>query len=169
MSIVFGIRLSILIFFVLSVVNLSLQAQEIIITKERDLDFGMTFAGITQDFIIDLDDPGSAFFTLTGPRNTDIFISFVLPDQLVNNNGTGTIPLTFDDTSAGWSRRENQTPPDGNLFDPAIGTEATIHPGGGGQLGSSFVWLGGVITIDAQQPAGAYSGTATIIVEITGL
>jgi hypothetical protein len=142
----------------------SLRAQELDIAKERDLNFGMTFSGIQQEIIVSLDDPGTAFFRITGPRNARIYISFVLPAHLINNNGPGTIPITFNNTSAGWNRNIS-VPPANNRFDPAMGTTARIHPGGGGPVGTSFVWLGGIITIDAQQPGGAYSGTATIIVE----
>jgi len=164
-----GIRSSIVISCVVIVLSVRLSAQDITVTKERDLSFGMTVAGTTQEFVVNLDDPGSAFFHVTGPRNANVYISFVLPAELQNNNGSGTIPLMFDETSAGWNRRQNQTPPPGNQFDPAVGSDARIHPGGGGQFGSLFVWLGGMISIDAQQPAGAYSETATIIIERTDL
>lgn len=146
-----------------------LRAQDITVIKERDLNFGMVFTGTNQTLIINLEDPGTAFFEITGPRNAEVYISFILPTNLLNNNGNGSIPLFFDDTSAGWHRFAHQTPPGNQQFDPAIGIDARIHPGGGGQIGSMFVWLGGFLTIEAQQPAGAYSGTATIIIERTDI
>lgn len=142
-----------------------LHGQGITVTKERDLSFGIAISGLQQELIVDLEDPGTAFFRITGPRNTNVYISFVLPTHLTNTSGSGTVPIHFDETSAGWNRRSDQTPRPGFRFHPGVGTSARIHP----QQNEIFVWLGGKIEIGAQQPGGNYTATTAIIIERTDL
>lgn len=164
-----GIQFTFLISVLLYLTASPLPAQNITVINERDLSFGTVFSGTQQNLIVNLDDPNSAFFQVTGPQGANVYISFILPANLVNTAGSGTIPLLFNETSAGWNWNVNQTPPGDRIFDPEIGADARLHPGGGQQGGRMYVWLGSIITVDAQQPGGAYSGTATMIVERTDI
>jgi hypothetical protein len=141
------------------------QDEELIVTTERDLVFGTLLSGIGQIRTIELADQETAFFQISGPRRADIYISFLLPASLMRIDGSGSIPLSFNETSAGWSRRVDQVPPGGNQFHPAVGTSAAFNPGNR----IVYVRLGGIITTEPQQPAGQYMSTVTIVVDRTDL
>lgn len=126
--------------------------QPIRVTKTNDLSFGTVFPGLNKT--VGVTDGGAAAFAIQGQAGGNVNLTFTLPSSITS--GGATLPI------ANWTARHSSanSPAAGTDFTPgASATAAAI--GGGGFL---YVFLGATAQPGAGQPAGTYTGTATLTV-----
>jgi hypothetical protein len=95
-------------------------------------------------------DPGAAKFRITGPRNRDVLVTFVLPTVLLS--GATPLAITFGGGSAAWASADQTT--GRTAFDPATGIVIRMPP-----TGNAFIWVGASVGPPSVQPGGTYAGS----------
>lgn len=127
----------------------------------NDLVFGVLAAGTSAN--VGPQDPSAGTLSVTGARGREVSISFILPPQLDDVNGSGaTIPVSFGATD-GVANQVN-SPAGGSVFDPGVGFVGLLEA----LTGNLFVFLGGTVTTQATDAPGDYQGTVTMTVAYTG-
>ena len=126
--------------------------QPITVTKTSDLAFGTIFPGLAKTVAVT--DGGAAAFAIQGQAGGNVNLTFSLPTSITN--GGATLPI------AAWTARRATTnsPSAGTDFTPGAATTSAVLSG----AGNLYVFLGATAQPSAAQPAGSYSGTATMTV-----
>ena len=132
------------------------------VTGTNDLNFGNVTPGtpVTVDKAT-VGDAGE--FSVTGSPAAEVTLDFTLPDSLRTAGGDAmdvvfaTTDASYDDGTGG-----GQTAP-AAVINPLI-TETT-NIGGGGDI---TIWVGGQVDPGPSQTGGAYAGTITLTVTLTG-
>lgn len=123
----------------------------IVVTGQRDLDFGTVTPGVP--VTVSTTDLVSGRFRVRGGNGLTVLATFTLPGSLTN--GAATLPVGA--WTARWSPNAG---PGGTSFNPlSAGTPVTLS--GGGQ---AFLFLGATLAPGVGQPAGAYAATITLSV-----
>lgn len=132
------------------------------VTGTNDLNFGNVAPGTP--VTVAKEDVGAAGeFTIVGAPAAEISLEFTTPDSLRDGMGQAMdIVFTATDASFEDGTGGGQVAPAG-VINPLI-TETT-NIGGGGQM---TVWIGGRVDPTVAQTGGAYSGTITLTVTLTG-
>ena len=126
--------------------------QPINVVGAVNLAFGGVFPGVART--IPVTAAGAGRFDVTGQPSAPVFVSFVLPANLIS--GANTLPIG---TWTGHSNTVNN-PTTGSNFTPSAAlSNATFS--GTGQL---FVFVGATVTPATNQAAGVYNGTIQITV-----
>lgn len=126
--------------------------QPITVTKTNDLAFGTIFPGLAKTVAVT--DGGAAAFSIQGQAGGNVNLTFSLPTSITN--GGATLPLST------WTARRATTnsPSAGTDFTPGAGATSAVLSG----AGHLYVFLGATAQPSSAQPAGSYSGTATMTV-----
>jgi hypothetical protein len=117
----------------------------------ENLEFGTVTRGTTETIAPDATDAGKFVVTEAG---ADFDIDFTLPGSI--EDGANSMTLAHSATSALWSNADDASGATG--FDPNS-TENVAAA-----AGDVYIWLGGELTVAANQPAGNYSGTITLAI-----
>ena len=132
------------------------------VTGTNDLNFGNVTPGTP--VTIDKATVGSAGeFTIVGSPASEVTLDFTLPDSLRAAGGEA-MDIVFVATDASYDDGTGggQVAP-AAVINPLI-TETTNI----GAAGDITVWIGGQVTPGVAQTGGAYSGTVTLTVTLTG-
>lgn len=126
------------------------------VTGVSNLDFGNVFPGVNPTVL--LTDAGAGHFQVVGVLNAEVDVSFSsLPATLTS--GGNSIAISY---SGGWNPAAN--PAAATAFTPASGLTDRLD----GATGEMHVYLGGTLTVPANQPAGLYQATITLDAAYTG-
>lgn len=123
--------------------------------KQEDLTMGVVVAGTSIE-VTHLD-ASAAKFQVTGPRNRDVALTFVLPVAL--SSGGFLLPVEFGPSSAAWASADQTT--GRTTFNPALGTVVRIPA-----TGTIYIWVGAAVGPPQPQPGGAYTGTMQLVVTL---
>jgi len=137
---------------------LPLAAQQNGVTGVRDLGFGIVFPGIAR-VISRTDAVNSGRFDLSGKKNRDVQLTFVLPVVMTGPLGA-TMPLVFGANDAGYSPTQsvgNETV----TWDPRTSQTLTLPNTPNPKVS---VFLGGRVNPAVNQRAGSYTGTVILTV-----
>ena len=121
----------------------------------HSLTFGVLLAGVNKS-VLRTDAINSGQFTVTGPHNGLVLLTFTLPGTMAGPAGA-TLPLSFGSNDGGWSPPQQVGTQTG--FDPRVPYTAPLD-----QNGKVSVFLGGTAKPTSNQKAGSYSGTITLTV-----
>jgi hypothetical protein len=103
----------------------------------------------------------AAQFDISGEAGKEIVANFTLPSDLTD--GANNLPIVFnalDAAHAGISTDQSSA----TSFDPNSPLTTTLDA----TSGELYVWLGGTVTPDKNQPAGTYSADITLDIAYTG-
>jgi hypothetical protein len=127
--------------------------QPIVITPQRNLDFGGVIPGTSK--AIAVSDATSGRFRVRGENNAAVLLTFTLPTNLAS--GGNQLPI------GSWTGYWNQSAATngGTAFVPSASQTPATLSNGAGQL---FVYIGGQVTAAANQPGGIYTATVTLTV-----
>lgn len=118
----------------------------------RDLEFGQLFPGVTTRVLTpDVGRRGEVQLEGRG----QYYVQFLLPEAMMSAEGA-TLPLRFGAGDAALVRGSAGTP---LAFDPTVGTNVNFS----GAVMDAQVFLGGTADPSADQTAGSYSATITIL------
>jgi spore coat protein U-like protein len=126
--------------------------QPINVVGAVNLAFGNVFPGIPSTVAVNA--AGAGRFDVTGQANAPVFLSFVLPANLIS--GANTLPI--GSWTGHWNAVNN--PATGTNFTPSAATTAATVSG----LAQLFVFVGATVTPAVNQAAGVYNGTIQITV-----
>jgi hypothetical protein len=130
--------------------------QALTVSAGNDLAFGNVFPGVNKT--IALTDATAGRFDITGQTNSNVSLSFTLPNSGAYIVGPSSAQLPLSAWTACWN-----TASSGGAgctsFTAASGTNAAF--GGGTSL---HVFLGATVQPAASQAAGSYTGTAVLTV-----
>jgi hypothetical protein len=126
--------------------------QPINVVGAVNLAFGSVFPGIASTVAVNA--AGAGRFDVTGQASAPVFVSFVLPTNLIS--GANTLPIGT------WTGHLNtvNNPTTGSNFTPSAGSTAATVSG----IGQLFVFVGATVTPAVNQAAGVYNGTIQITV-----
>lgn len=126
--------------------------QPITVTKTNDLAFGNVFPGLSVS--IPVTSSSAAAFSIAGQASANVNLTFTLPSNLTS--GSDNLPISS------WVARRNTTnsSSSGTDFTPSSSATSATLSG----TGALYVFLGATATPAVSQPAGTYSGTATMTV-----
>ena len=126
--------------------------QPINVVGAVNLAFGSVFPGVARSVAVNT--AGAGRFDVTGQPSAPVFVSFVLPANLIS--GANTLPIGT------WTGHQNtvNNPTTGTNFTPS-GAMTTATFSGTGQL---FVFVGATVTPATNQAPGVYNGTIQITV-----
>lgn len=96
----------------------------------------------------------------SSPTGLNVAFSFILPNSLNETRRIGFLPLSFQNTDAGW---KYITQTGIVLFNPTIGTTCTL-PGNNLPV---KLYIGGMVSPQQTAPVGSYTGT--IVLTVTAL
>lgn len=126
------------------------------VTGVNNLDFGNVFPGVNPTVL--LTDAGAGHFSVLGVLNAEVDLSFSsLPATLVS--GVNSIALSY---TGGWNTAAN--PGTATAFTPSAGLIQRLDAA----TGELHVYLGGTLTVPANQAAGLYQATITLDAAYTG-
>lgn len=132
------------------------------VTGTNDLNFGNVIPGVP--VTVDKSDVGAAGeFTVTGAPAAEVNFDFELPDSLRTADGDAmdiffaATDAAFDDGTGG-----GQTAPS-EVINPLITQTGDVGAGG-----IITLWIGGRVDPSVAQTSGAYAGTITLTVTLTG-
>jgi hypothetical protein len=136
----------------------------LVVLAHRDLRFGQVLPGIPKHVAV-FPPPGrgglslrrAGVFEIRGADHTSVRLDFMLPPEMVSDDFTHTLPLSFGAGDAVVAKGARPIPFDPN--GPVVGTL--------GVLGQLWVVLGGTALPAQQQPGGTYR--ATIILTVSQL
>ncbi len=132
------------------------------VTGTNDLNFG----NVTPGSLVSVDKTAvgaAGEFTITGAPAAEVTLDFTLPDSLRTAGGQamdvlfGATDASYDDGTGG-----GQVAPSGTV-NPLVTETGNIGP-----AGDMMIWIGGRITPGPAQTGGAYAGTITLTVTLTG-
>ena len=126
--------------------------QPINVVGALNLAFASVFPGVARSVAVNA--AGAGRFDVTGQPSAPVFVSFVLPANLIS--GANTLPIGT------WTGHQNtvNNPTTGTNFTPS-GAMTTATFSGTGQL---FVFVGATVTPATNQAPGVYNGTIQITV-----
>jgi len=122
----------------------------------ENLEFGTVTRGTTETIAPDATDAGKFVVTEAG---ADFDIDFTLPGS-IEDGAANSMTLAHSATSALWSNADDASGATG--FDP--NSTENVAAAAGAAAGDVYIWLGGELTVAANQPAGNYSGTITLAI-----
>lgn len=126
------------------------------VTGVNNLDFGNVFPGVNPTVL--LTDAGAGHFQIVGVLNAEVDVSFSsLPATLIS--GVNSIAISY---TGGWNTSAN--PAGATAFTPASGLTDRLDAA----TGEMHVYLGGTLTVPANQAAGLYQATITLDAAYTG-
>lgn len=123
------------------------------VVPEQQLSFGTMMPGVAEQVTVQ---DGWRRASLRIEATSPQAVRFVVPAALLGPNGT-SIPLVFDGASGAWRTEKNAKL---NLFDPAVGTRIALNK----QQNVGWIYLGALAVPAAQQLAGHYTATITIVI-----
>ena len=128
--------------------------QTIVITPQRNLDFGGVIPGTPKTVAVS--DATSGRLRVRGENGAQVLLSFALPANLVS--GANQLPIGT------WTGYWNQSASTngGTAFTPSSSLSPAVLSAGAGQL---FVYIGGRVSPATNQPGGVYSATVTLSVD----
>jgi len=151
-------RVSLTIFSLVLGSALPLAAQQNGVFQIRDLAFGTVFPGVSS-VISRTDAANSGRFDLSGKKNRDVQLTFVLPAVMTRTGlPAATLPLAFGANDAGYSPTQavgNQTV----TWDPRAPQTLTLPNTPNPKVS---IFLGGRVNPAVNQPAGSYTGTVVL-------
>jgi hypothetical protein len=136
------------------------QGRPLRVTGQHDLVFGSILPGVAVT-IRPTDASRSAQLEISGPKFTQVVLTFSLPPSMTSTAGDA-MPLTFGPTSAGYSPTGSVA--DETLFDPSAPITVTLDKNGRG-----VVFLGATLRPNGRQRAATYSATLTLTLSPSGL
>jgi hypothetical protein len=126
------------------------------VTGVSNLNFGNVFPGVNPTIV--LTDAGAGHFQIAGVLNAEVDVSFsALPATLIS--GANSIAIAY---TGGWNTSAN--PAAATAFVPAGGLTERLDAA----TGELHVYLGGSLTVPANQAAGLYQATITLDAAYTG-
>jgi hypothetical protein len=123
------------------------------VVTEQQLSFGTMLPGVTETVTVQ---DGWRRASIRVEGSSPQAVRFIVPAALQGPLGN-SIPLTFDGSSAAW-RTEKSTKL--TLFDPVAGTRLALNK----QQDVAWIYLGALAIPAAQQLAGDYTATVTIVI-----
>lgn len=123
------------------------------VASEQSLTFGTMMPGVVETVAV-TDAWRRARIRIDGSGTYSV--RFIVPATLTSSSGA-TIPLTFGATDAAYNTQKSSAL---TTFDPQFGSKVSLTAGGG----TVWIYLGGVASPAAQQTAGPYSATVTIVI-----
>jgi spore coat protein U-like protein len=126
--------------------------QPINVVGAVNLAFGSVFPGVARTVAVNA--PGAGRFDVTGQPSAPVFVSFVLPANLVS--GGNNLPI------GSWTGHQNtvNNPSTGTSFTPSAAMTTAAFSG----TGQLFVFVGATVTPATNQAPGVYNGTIQITV-----
>jgi hypothetical protein len=126
------------------------------VTGVSNLNFGNVFPGVNPTVV--LTDAGAGHFQVVGVLNAEVDVSFSsLPATLIS--GVNNMAITY---TGGWNTAAN--PGAATAFVPSGGLTELLDAA----TGELHVYLGGTLTVPANQAAGLYQATITLDAAYTG-
>jgi hypothetical protein len=126
--------------------------QPLTVSTSNHLDFGSVFAGT--DKTVAVTNASAAAFTVQGEVSANVNLTFTLPATI--SKGGDALPIS------NWTARHNtsNSAAAGTDFTPSATATAAALSG----TGFLYVFVGATAEPAANQPAGSYTGTATLTV-----